>query len=335
MQVQKTIRLKIKKPVPDVFEPEIPSDILNMLKGKVIKKTMEFENIDVNKLMRLMEEKKSSINLTKFDDYVVESQSMKCMINHPFKLDVFGEIIKKIIANKSHSKIIGLDFNMEKYGKVKLRKKPKEKQSKRERKLYNQIAVNYDLGVNNRHIHIHFFHNGAITMVGCINHDDGIKAMDDIIETILKKHPEVFYNENHIEDIKMYNYATTMINSGFRMKFRINRDELYDIILNEYNMYVNFTNEKYAGVKISFMFNATKDGVCHCENKCALEQRRRKKNSCKIITIIVFSKGYTTITGGNSMEHVETAYKFITDVIRKCYNRLIVLDIGELVASLT
>ena len=55
-------------------------------------------------------------------------------------------------------------------------------------------------------------------------------------------------------------------------------------------------------------------GICNCDQQC---NGKGKNDFCKKITIAVFNSGKIIITGGQSNEHLNTAHKFITDLINE------------------
>lgn len=339
----------------EIMEPYIPMDILEMMNGKVIdnkqmkKNVIDLDDIESDKLLELIEKKKETFELNNIEPYKISTQSATCILNHAIDISTFANIVREIVISKSLPNIIGVDYNMIKTGVFKKKKTIKIKDelmndelpSKREKKMYNEVSIIYktdDKG--DRCVNIKFFKNGSISMTGCEKKDDGIIGVNYIINNIMKKHANIFYNENDITDIKMYNYSITMINSNFSLgtvKIDINRNILYNIILNNYNLYVNFTPEKYAGIKISYMYNNNnkkRDGICYCEPKCVLEKRRRKKNICKIISIMIFSTCEIIITGAKIIEQLDEAYKFMTDILKKHCKEYIIFKIDELIKEL-
>ena len=69
-------------------------------------------------------------------------------------------------------------------------------------------------------------------------------------------------------------------------------------------------------------FNKEKQvtGICNCCGPC---NGKGKDGLCKKITVAVFNSGKIIITGGQSYEHLNTAYDFITEIIEKNKDELI------------
>jgi hypothetical protein len=80
--------------------------------------------------------------------------------------------------------------------------------------------------------------------------------------------------------------------------------------------------------------NKKRDGICYCEPKCVLEKRRRKKNTCKIISIMIFSTCEIIITGGKIIEQLDEAYTFMTNILKKHCKEYILFKIDDLIKEL-
>ena len=64
-----------------------------------------------------------------------------------------------------------------------------------------------------------------------------------------------------------------MINSCYDIGFSIDRESLYNIILNRYKLNTIFDSEGYPGVRIEYYYNSIStgkktEGKCTCPTKC-------------------------------------------------------------------
>ena len=105
----------------------------------------------------------------------------------------------------------------------------------------------------------------------------------------------------------------------------INRDNLANILINKLNLSVNFDCENYPGVKLQYFYNTKSNskGICNCEKKCIGKGDGISLNSCKKITISTFQSGKIIITGGRTIEHINTAYNYFNSTLEKYYNEIV------------
>ena len=140
------------------------------------------------------------------------------------------------------------------------------------------------------------------------------------------------YNKSNINkfDIEDANIRISMINSSFGIynningidnDFQIDRKRLFDYIKNNTKLSCYYDNTQHQGVKINFMFNHDKDGICKCEQNCILIHKKNRK--CKKITILIFNSAKVVITGSNSFEHSRLCYEFINKIILVNYKKFV------------
>jgi hypothetical protein len=168
-------------------------------------------------------------------------------------------------------------------------------------------------------------------MTGCKNEDDGILVIKNFINE-MKKYKNIFFDEEHIDELDVLDYKITLINTDYKIGFKIERSKLYKLLIENYKIYVSYDPSIYQGVKISYMWNENnklKDGLCRCKDKCRLEKNLRKKNSCKIVTISIFQSGNIIITGASDLKQTIEAYNFINKILYDNYSitvRFSILD---------
>ena len=189
------------------------------------------------------------------------------------------------------------------FSKKMLRKKRKKTKKKI---FYNQATLHvfHDQKIMN----VKLFNNGKIQITGLKKEDQGPKLIESLIEYL--KDIDVME-----EDTYLMNHKLVLINSDFDLGFEINRDALQREII-EAGIYSSYEPCIYPGVNIKYFININNfDGICCCESMCNGKGRADGDGRCKKITIAVFKSGKVIITGGQSIEQLETAYYFIQDFI--------------------
>ena len=154
--------------------------------------------------------------------------------------------------------------------------------------------------------------------------NDGMNAVNNII-TAIKNDSQIYIDRNNREELKIINYNITMINSDYKIGFKVDRDKLFKLLLNVQKAYVTYDPSIYQGVKISYMWNKgnkSKDGVCKCNEKCSLLKQIRKRNNCKIVTIAIFQDRSIIITGANSLEQINEAYNYVNKILYSNYEKI-------------
>mgnify|MGYP001221064087 CR=1 FL=1 len=154
---------------------------------------------------------------------------------------------------------------------------------------------------------------------------------DKLYEEIVKKTNK---NINDIElftetiekkdDIQIAPIQIVLINSDYQINFFIKRNNLYNVLSNNYSLTVRFEPSIYPGVNCKYYWNKKyKDrkyeGKCYCSKKCIGKGNGEGEGQCKKITIACFQSGSVIITGARSIEHILAARNFINRVFRENY----------------
>ena len=205
-----------------------------------------------------------------------------------------------------------------------------QKPTKRKKYFYNQVTIHL---FNQKIVNVKVFNNGGIQMTGL----KGIQMGDETVHRLLteirglpqESVDAIFGSDKNQEgpdqgpDQVQTNHPSivpektkvVMINSDFDMGFRINREVLHRCIIDA-NYYSSFESAIYPGVNIKYYYNLERQatGICNCPGPC---DGKGNDSTCKKITIAVFNSGKIIITGAQSLDHIHTAHKFITDFIHK------------------
>ena len=196
-----------------------------------------------------------------------------------------------------------------------------KKETKKKRKyFYNQLTIH--LNVEKR-INTKIFNNGRIQMTGIKKEEQGEQTINLLISEINKLSDECkkasFKSDKieRIDDIK-----TVLINSDFDIYNKVDRVMLHRL-LSDSGYYSSFEPCIYPGVNIKYYSNPLKNnfGICDCDKHC---NGKGLNKSCKKITIAVFNSGKIIITGSNTMENVNIAFKFITEFISENKDKILI-----------
>jgi TATA-box binding protein (TBP) (component of TFIID and TFIIIB) len=198
------------------------------------------------------------------------------------------------------------------FSKKFIAQRKKEPVSKR---FDNQLTIIYKYNQETI-MNIKVFKNGNIQITGVKSIDDGRKMIDTLV-SYLKQRPEIAKDPDMLKTV---NYKVALINSDFKVDFEIKRDKLYSTIINQYENKCSFEPCIYPGVKIQYFWNNRnhqKNGVCGCQEDCYIGKGNGDgEGNCKKITIAVFQSGCIIITGAQTTEQIDDAYKYICCVFQ-------------------
>ena len=164
------------------------------------------------------------------------------------------------------------------------------------------------------------FKNGNIQMTGIRSIEQGKEMVNNIVKMILNIHKNGESNiVTNIDNIRCNDYKLRLINSDFRIGYDVRREQLFKLLVDNYNICCSFEPCIYPAVKIKYYFNEEnqlKDGLCKCSKKCIIGKGSGCGDKlCKKVTIAVFQSGCIIITGGQSIDQVNEAYRFITKTL--------------------
>lgn len=190
-----------------------------------------------------------------------------------------------------------------------------KKNKKTKKNFYNQVSLLVKIK-NFIKINVKLFINGSIQMTGCKSIKGALWVLHQLFEKL--KTSKYILNETRtqivpcsfvgdatkleIEQLKSFKIA--MINSGFNIGFKINREQLFNILTTEgYNCVYDPT--KHACVNIKYNVNTD-----------------------KVISIFVFDSGSIIITGANTGQHIISGYNFINVYLITNYKKIVKRDIS-------
>lgn len=160
---------------------------------------------------------------------------------------------------------------------------------------------------------------------------------------------EIYSKSIEFDDISFNPIEIVLINSDFKVNFKIKRNVLFNILQQEYGIVATFDPGIYPGINCKYYWNSMndkdikngikKEGVCYCpdytncectKKMCGCECNGKGKgvgiNDCKIITIACFQSGSIIITGARQIKQIEDCKNFIVGVLRKHYSLIKKID---------
>ena len=205
--------------------------------------------------------------------------------------------------------------------------KPTEKKKPAGSKFDNQVTVVYRF-TDDYMPNAKIFRNGNIQMTGVRNVQDGSVLIDKIVaqlKLIQQDMPEVVSVTPTKSD-----YVVRMINTDFAVNMKIERRTLHEVYINKYGCICSYEPETYPGVKLHFYWNAkhpVQDGICRCLSVC--NGKGNGIGNCKRVTVSTFHSGKILITGANTFEQVNDAYRFTVRAFDQSFEAIRWLDYAE------
>lgn len=201
--------------------------------------------------------------------------------------------------------------------------KTKKKPSKRN--FFNQVTILMKPSNNPEHnyINIKVFKNGSLQMTGCKDMEDFINVTNKLIDilktgkTVKQKNGKQrtirFIDEP--EKIGIYDVKIRMINSNFRLNYKVDRKKLARLLKKKHGI---GTKDKEIGY-VESKYEPT--GGHSCVNiKYQYDEFSKP-------SIFVFQTGAIIITGAKNLHHIIMAYHFINKILQKYYNEIRIIDL--------
>ena len=195
--------------------------------------------------------------------------------------------------------------------------------------FFNSVALNV-LIYDNKCINVKIFNNGKIQMTGVPSEEYGYKCINDHIIKHIKTIPDnLETGQKIVQDkskLKVTDYRTVLINSDYFCGVEIQRENLFQILTEKYNLSVSYESENYPGVKLEYFWNkpsigTEKEGRCCCSVKCKGKGSGLNGDlDCKKVTVSTFQSGKVIITGARSIEQINNAYVFINNIFKMNYH---------------
>lgn len=195
-----------------------------------------------------------------------------------------------------------------------------ENGNKKEKKYFdNQVTVIFKME-GGYYPNVKLFRNGNVQMTGIRSPKDGQVAVETVAKEVIRianEHdPAIVEN---VSDVVAKDFTIRMINCDFGFPFKIRRKNLHQIIISHYENVCSFQPLTYPGVKLQYFWNKeeafARHGICRCTTACFGKGKSCGEGECKKVTIAIFDSGKILITGANSFEQVNDAYRYICDIV--------------------
>lgn len=241
-----------------------------------------------------------------------------------------GMINLKILAEylTINEDVIYVEYKNENENIIKGNKGGKTTKKKSKGRFWNQITILFQ-PQKGFHNNVKIFNNGSISMTGIKKVENGKKSIlmliDKIKEIYKTQTKEILETKMEIDDLNMTDFSIALINSDYTVSYNINRNYLYRLLTNEYNIFSTFDACEYPGVNIKLFWNTnTRNtpnfGKCKCNpgsNLCNGKGSGNGKGDCKVVTIFAFQSGSIMITGARTIDQIYDAYHFINKIFEQ------------------
>lgn len=191
---------------------------------------------------------------------------------------------------------------------------------KKKSAFYNCFALILRLKYNNafKEVHIKLFNTGKLEIPG-IQHDELMFKAIDFVCAMLSSISLKNYS------LKKNSIETVLINSNFNCGFLVNRQNLYVLLKQKYNILTLYDQCSYPGTQSKFYYNYSKEkqnGICECSKKCSKKGTGYGDGQCKEISFMVFRTGSILIVGHCDETILNEIYIFIKDILETEYENI-------------
>lgn len=172
-------------------------------------------------------------------------------------------------------------------------------------------------------IHAKVFNTGKMEIPGILN-DELLNDAKDMILTLLRPilGEEIDYVENDDEN-------NVLINSNFNCGFYIDRDKLYSILRNKYNIDTAYDPCSYPGVKSKFYFkrelgfdDKLQKGVIQLEDHSKKLSELDSNDKYIEVSFMIFRTGSCLIVGNCTEKILRFVYSYIKKVLETEYSSI-------------
>jgi TATA-box binding protein (TBP) (component of TFIID and TFIIIB) len=203
--------------------------------------------------------------------------------------------------------------------------KPKKKPSTKN--FYNQVTILMKPTNNptRNYINIKVFKNGSLQMTGCKDMDDFTNVTSTLINilkkgrTIKKKNGEPLHLKfiKDPEKISINDVKIRMINSNFKLDYKIDRKKLAKLLKTNHRKNTKDTEIGYVECK----YEPTSGHSC-VNIKYHYDETSRP-------SIFVFQTGAIIITGAKTLQHIIMAYHFINKILDHYHDKIRIIDLDQ------
>lgn len=185
---------------------------------------------------------------------------------------------------------------------------------KKKSAFYNCFVLIYRMRIEDafKEIHVKVFNTGKIEIPG-VQKDEVFEHILKSLVTTLQPYFDtpIGYKPNSIE--------TVLINSNFKCGFYINREVLYDLLKNKYNIQSIYDPCSYPGIQSKFYYNPDLD----IQSGIHVTDNNKQTNSIIIgVSFMIFRTGSVLIVGKCEEHVLITIYNFLKNILITEYNSI-------------
>jgi hypothetical protein len=183
--------------------------------------------------------------------------------------------------------------------------------SKKKSAFYNCFVLIYRMNVNGtfKEFHVKVFNTGKLEIPGVQNDESYELLLKEIIHILQPYFEEILFYKKMTND-------TVLINSDFNCGFFINREALYDILRNKYNIQSIYDPCSYPGIQCKFYYNPD-IGI---QNGCQIsEENEHLYNNIIKVSFMIFRTGSVLIVGKCDENILMNIYNYLKEVLRNEY----------------
>lgn len=252
-------------------------------KEGIVKKQMKFTST-TNEQINTIKDKLKKENVS--SSYVLINVNHKNKIKHVQKVNI-GICKKDIISFRIKEKSV----------------------------FYNCFVMVFRIKENDifKEIHVKLFNTGKMEIPGIQNNDTLLKTLHLLVKLLAP------YFKTNIDFSR--NISTVLINSNFNCGYFINREKIYSILRDTYNIISLYDPCSYPGIQCKFYYNYEKkiqNGRCNCSIRCS----KKKKGKCLEISFMIFRTGSILIVGHCDENVIHEIYIFLKSVFNTHFDTI-------------
>jgi TATA-box binding protein (TBP) (component of TFIID and TFIIIB) len=174
------------------------------------------------------------------------------------------------------------------------------------------LILRLKVGLNFKEFHVKVFNTGKLEIPGVQNEETFKSILSLIIITLQPFVSDtLFYKENSAQ--------TVLINSNFNCGFFINREVLYDILRNKYNIQSIYDPCSYPGIQCKFYYNHDLGIQKGCQIS---EENKLLYKNISQISFMIFRTGSVLIVGKCDEDILMTVYNFLKQILYDEYEEI-------------
>jgi len=185
--------------------------------------------------------------------------------------------------------------------------------SKKKQAFYNCFVMILRIKIDNsfREFHIKVFNTGKLEIPGV--------QSEAMFETVLKNIIEILQPYHNYTLSYKQTSDTVLINSNFNCGFFVNREALYDILRNKYNIQAIYDPCSYPGIQCKFYYN--NDIGIQTGIQITSENKSKYTNITEV-SFMIFRTGSVLIVGMCDENVLQDIYYFLTKLLKNEFSHI-------------